>query len=406
MATLTLDRSRPALLLTGATGHIGSSWLPLLRHRYPHHQLILLLRTQADLSRFSTDGTLALAGDLTRKNLGLAPAVYAQLTCSLQQIIHCAANVRFSAPLDESRAINLEGTRRLLDLAARSRSFEKFAHLSTLYVVGDRSGEIAEEPAAPGRFLSAYQQSKFEAEQLVLGAGRHVPSAIYRLSTSIGDSKTGHVRQFNYFHQLLRLALSNQLPVIPAHENAPIDLVTSDWAVSVLDCLFAKHFTPGQILHVCAGPEQSLTAPQLIDFTFNFLEQHPATGFNRRWRRPQPVGLSEFSRYAARFLNSGSCRKLWQSLAYFLPHLAIPQAFQNTKSLALLAGQNFAAPPICQSLLKVFAYCVETDWGHRLQPSGLSPKNLLHNAFPGSVQDSELYPMGNCTSHLESEREA
>jgi thioester reductase-like protein len=364
MISLPLDPSRPALLLTGATGLLGSCWLPLLQTRYSDHQIVLLVRNETSTARLSPTGIRTLIGDLTEPDLGLSPSTYLLLSRALQQIVHCAADIRFSVSLGQSRATNLEGTRRLLNLARQSRSFKKFAHLSTVYVVGDRAGECNEEPATPGCFLSAYQQSKFEAEQLVLDAAPDVPSAIYRLSTVIGDSVTGHVRQFNYFHQLLRLALTNRLPFVPAHENASIDLITSDWAVSVLDQLFAEHFAPGQILHICAGSHESLTARQLVEFTFDFFDQHPATASSKRGQRPKPVDLSEFLRYAGRFLSTGTPQRFWRSLGQFLPHLGIPQSFRNGKSAALLAGRNLAPPPIGESLSKVISYCIQSNWGY------------------------------------------
>jgi thioester reductase-like protein len=370
------DPSRSTILLTGGTGLIGSAWLPILQARHPDDQLVVLVRKQPDVARFALAQICALQGDLTQPSLGLSPHVYRQLACSLRTIVHCAADIRFSTSLDESRAINLEGTRRLLQLASQSRRFEKFAHLSTVHVVGDRPGEFAEGRAVPGRFLSAYQQSKFEAEQLVLSMAPHVPSAIYRLSTVIGDSVTGHVRQFNYFHQLLRLALASQLPMVPAHASAPIDLITSDWAVSALDRLFAGHFAAGQILHVCAGPERSLTAHQLIDFTFDFYDQHPATASLRRGARPEPVPLAEFSRYAERFLATGAHAKLWQSLSSFLPLLGIPQSFRNSTALGLLGDAKPPLPPIQQTLPKVMSYCLESNWGRHSQSQSLLPEAL------------------------------
>jgi nucleoside-diphosphate-sugar epimerase len=375
-APANFDPSRPTILLTGATGLIGGAWLPLLQARYPGHQLTVLARNQLDVVRFAAARICVLQGDLTQPDLGLPSHVYRQLACSLRMIVHCAADIRFSTSLAESRAVNLEGTRRLLQLASQSSRFEKFAHLSTVHVVGDRSGEFSECCATPGRFLSAYQQSKFEAEQLVLSMAPHVPSAIYRLSTVIGDSATGHVRQSNYFHQLLRLALANQLPIIPAHKSAPIDLITSDWAVPALHHLFAGHFAAGQILHVCAGPEDSLTAHQLIDLTFDFFDQHPATASLRRGTRPQPVPLSEFSRYAERFLATGAHAKLWRSLSQFLPLLGIPQLFRNYTALGLLGGVDASRPPIQQTLPKVMSYCLESNWGRHSQSQPLLPEAL------------------------------
>ena len=58
-------------------------------------------------------------------------------------IIHSAASVSFTLPLDEARAINLDGTRRMLDFAelARERGgLDRYGHVSTAYVAGDHTG--------------------------------------------------------------------------------------------------------------------------------------------------------------------------------------------------------------------------------------------------------------------------
>ena len=63
--------SQPTILLTGATGLIGSAWLPLLKARYPDRQLAVLARKEPDMARFQ--GICAFRGDLTQPHLGLPP---------------------------------------------------------------------------------------------------------------------------------------------------------------------------------------------------------------------------------------------------------------------------------------------------------------------------------------------
>lgn len=360
-----LECSDRAFLLTGATGLVGRTWLPILKSRRPEMQIIAIVRRPEDVVRLSRPGVIALLGDLTKPDLGLQKPDYQILLKTVEEMIHCAADIRFSSSLEEARSINVNGTQNLLNLARHSQRCEKFAHLSTVYVVGDRTGDFQEKPVQPGRFLSPYQQSKYEAEEIVLRAANEVPAAIYRLSTVIGDSKSGHVQQFNYFHQLLKLALSNPLPVIPSEPDAPIDLITSDWAVAALDHLFTECFTPGEIFHICAGPERSLTANSLIDFTFNFFEGHPRRAATWHLRRPQLMSLPEFEQYAQQSLANGLRHRFWQSLSRFLPHLGLSQSFRHSKTSAALTPTKLAHPPIRESLTKVLGYCCETNWGQQ-----------------------------------------
>ena len=62
----------------------------------------------------------------------------------MSAIIHAAAAVRFSTPLEESRAVNTKGTEQLLRLAFDCPNLKRFAHISTIFVAGRMEGEIRE----------------------------------------------------------------------------------------------------------------------------------------------------------------------------------------------------------------------------------------------------------------------
>ncbi len=59
-----------------------------------------------------------VCGDLTEPGLGLDPGAEREWIAEhVSEIIHCAASVSFDMSLTESRSINVEGTRRVLELA-------------------------------------------------------------------------------------------------------------------------------------------------------------------------------------------------------------------------------------------------------------------------------------------------
>ncbi|MFQ5458477.1 MAG: SDR family oxidoreductase, partial [Myxococcota bacterium] len=96
----------------------------------------------------------ALRGDLTEERLGLSPSAFETLAGEVTHIIHAAATTRFDLPLAEAKAINLEGTRRVLALAKRAADarLERYVHVSTAYVSGDRNGRIFEKDLWEGQF--------------------------------------------------------------------------------------------------------------------------------------------------------------------------------------------------------------------------------------------------------------
>ena len=89
-------------------------------------------------------GVVAVQGDVTQLRLGLTDPLYTQLTSSISEIIHCAADTRFGISLGQSRAVNTEGTRNLLNLARECRQLQKFVYISTVYVAGRSAGVFCE----------------------------------------------------------------------------------------------------------------------------------------------------------------------------------------------------------------------------------------------------------------------
>ena len=368
-----MSATEPALLLTGATGLVGGELLPSLLAARPDRRLVVLARRPESLLSWSDDPRVrVLAGDLGAPHLGLDAAQAAELRRTLTEIIHCAAGTRFDLPIEEAREVNVGGTAKVLELARACRRLEKFAHVSTVYVAGRLSGLIPEALLRRrGGFCNSYQQSKREAEELVAGAMGEIPAAIFRLSSIIGDSATGRVRQFNHVHQLLKLFPQNVLPVAPGAPGASIDMVPTDWAVGALAHLYEQGFAPGRVYQICAGPQGSLKVREMMAITQELFETHPA---GRRWlpiRVPKLVSLPEYERWADKSRRAGDrlLNELLRVLGLFLPHLGIRQAFDNQLALAGLAGSGLVLPPVAQTYRKVVAYCLETDWGRRLSPS-------------------------------------
>jgi len=356
----------PALLLTGVTGLVGGGLLTHLLDTRPERQICAITR-QRDriLTLNQLPQVVALHGDLVHPQLGLDKQMYATLQSCVTEVIHCAAETRFSLPVEQARMTNTVGTQNLLTFARSCRRLEKFAHLSTVYVVGRSIGYFDEAPLYhDSGFCNTYQLSKYEAEELVMQAMQDLPAAIFRLSSIMGDSQTGRVQQFNYVHQLLRLFPRNVLPVAPGEPNAPIDVIPSDWAIPVLAYLFESNFVAGWIYHICAGPEHSFSVREMFDLTVSTFESHP---IGRTWlpiRVPELVSLATFEKFVEssrregdRFLN-----ELLRTLGYFLPHLGMFQAFENRKTMDALAPSGLTLPETRDCYSKVIQYCLETNW--------------------------------------------
>lgn len=364
------------LLLTGATGLVGGELLCALAAANPNRRIGVLVRNPGKLRIEERLANVeVLHGDLTAPQLGLADAQIKQLRSDLAEVLHCAAETRFSLPLDEIRRTNVLGTENLLKLASNCSHLRKFGYVSTVYVAGRTQGRISEAPIVSSpAFSNSYQQSKFEAEQVVLSYAQQIPVAIFRLSSIIGDSQTGHVGQFNYVHHLLRLFPRNALPMIPGKPDAPMDLVPNDWVIPALAFLFDKRFVPRGIVHLCAGTENSLTLREMIALTSEIFESHPQANRWKPIRVPQMVSLSDYQDFAKERLRGGDrlLRELLRVLDFFLPQLAFHQEFETQHTANLLAGSGLRFPPIRDTYANVVKYCLDTNWGQNDRASQVS----------------------------------
>ena len=104
-------------------------------------------RLRAVLHRVQAPATgraVAIAGDLTAPRLGLGER-HDEIAAGVGTVIHSAASVAFDLPIEEARAINVEGTRRVLDFAGAVPDLQRVAYVSTAYVAGDRRGTVYED---------------------------------------------------------------------------------------------------------------------------------------------------------------------------------------------------------------------------------------------------------------------
>jgi nucleoside-diphosphate-sugar epimerase len=339
--------AQPLLLLTGGTGFVGRALAPHLQRA---HRVVVLSRN---------DHPAVLRGDVSQPLLGLSTERYRDLQQSLTDIVHAAADIRFESPLAASRATNREGTRHLLDLARGCPHLRRFAHIGTVYVNGLRRGDFHEEPIPAGHgYINTYQQSKHEAEALVLAAMSEIPAVIYRMSTVVADSPLGVVSQFNYVHQLIRHLPESPWPVIPGDPQASLDLIDNQWATAALAHLFEHHFQPGSIRHLCAGPEGSLPILDAFRLGREALESLGAGPVHV----PELVPPAEFHRYLALHPTS-AMRGMASVLSRFLPLLSLANRYHNSLASADLASSGLVRADVRNYFGKVVKYCVETNWG-------------------------------------------
>jgi dihydroflavonol-4-reductase len=184
------------ILVTGAGGFIGRHLLA--RCRAEGRAVRALVRRPDRSQTAELPGVEWVTGDLTE------PTTLAGIAEGVEEVFHLAGII--TAPREERAAYwtpNVQGTRNLLQTFRREKGpLKKFIFCSSVGAMGPLSRLPADETAAcrPRNF---YEQSKYQAEEVVRQFGREsgVPAAIVRPSWVYGP---GDPRTLKLFQALAR----------------------------------------------------------------------------------------------------------------------------------------------------------------------------------------------------------
>ncbi|MEU3465699.1 SDR family oxidoreductase [Streptomyces sp. NPDC006733] len=282
---------------------------------------------------------------------------------AVTRIVHAAAVTRFNVERDLAEAVNVHGTVRLLAFAERCAHLRRFALLSTLYAVGSRTGDIAEEPSVPVGFVNHYEWSKWAAEEHVLDAADRIPVSVLRLPTIIADDDSGRVTQYNVFHNTLKLFHYGLLSLLPGDERTPLALATAAFTVTAVTRLLDPAVAGG-VYHVCPGPERTPALGELVDTAFTVFARD--AGFRRRGLlRPVPCDRESFEDLllAATGLRAGPLHQSLASVSPFAAQLYLPKTFRNDALRAAWPGGT--APDPYALTEAVCTRLVASKWGRR-----------------------------------------
>jgi thioester reductase-like protein len=276
-----------AVLLTGATGFVGREVLSRFLSR-DDRDVYALVRASDDVQageRLPAHGRLtAVAGDIEEPGLGLSEETAQRLRRDVTTVLHCAASVSFELPLEESRRVNVDGTRHMAGFARTCPGLERFSYVSTAYVAGEPGGVFREDQLAVGQsFRNAYEQSKFEAEVALRSEAGDLPLQILRPSIVVGDSATGRTTSFNVLYGPLKAFARGAMRAIPARRESPVDIVPVDYVADRVHELATDG--PDGTFHLVAG-RNATTVGRLLQLSSIELDRpEPAVLPPRLYRR-------------------------------------------------------------------------------------------------------------------------
>jgi len=360
-------------VLTGGTGFLGGEVLTRLLERDERPVYVLIRaeddkRAEARLNGLLesllgsaepwSDRAIAVRGDVTQAWLGISSRRRDWLADRADRILHCAASVSFTMPLDEQRQINLHGTRRMLELArlcAQRGGLESFVHVSTAYVAGTQPGPFAEEDLDVGQgFRNPYERTKFEAELLLRERAWGLPIQILRPSIVVGDSATGWTPTFNVLYGPMKAFARGAYPLIPADRSAPVDVVPVDF---VADSILALAGRPGTTYHLTASDRAS-SVGELIELG-SAAASRPAPRVLPPWlyrRLIHPLLVRRGSEARRRALR--------RSEVYF-PYFTMRTRYDNSAARDALASRGIEAPPLASYFDRLMSFAQAVDWGRR-----------------------------------------
>ena len=365
------------LLLTGATGFLGMELLARYLERTDRTVYALVrarddaeaqARLQAAVERVVPapgrfdHRLLAIRGDVALPGLGLSRSRRLALAEAVTEIVHAAASVSFTLPLEEAREINVEGTRRLLELAelcTMHGSLRRFSHVSTAYVAGDASGVFGEDDHDVGQaFRNTYERTKWEAERLVREHAERLPVQVFRPSIVVGERETGWTAAFNVIYAPLRAyATGASLPVIPGRRSAPVDVVPVDYVADAIFELASRADGAGRTYSLAAG-ERASSVGELTALS--------AQAFGRRRPLTVPPALYGATVHPLLLRRAGGARRAWLRQAPVLfPYFALRVRHDTVRAQEALAAAGLGPPPLATYFERLVGFAEAAQWGRR-----------------------------------------
>jgi nucleoside-diphosphate-sugar epimerase len=354
------------IFLTGATGFLGQYLLQQLLQR--GHQVWALYRNESKKEK--TEQILNQEGVDTLSRLNWIKGDVVTLDQSWPEwekalpslrkadhILHNAASLRFKLNAEgEPRRTNLESAKALWRFT-RKRPLQ--VHLiSTAYVCGlIPAGTIYEVNHPRGQFASAYDESKWEAEQIWAGQ-----ATILRPGVIVGNSRTGRCSSFTGWYiiakggylmdQFLKAApdydrqdLQIQVPMDP---RATLNLVPVDYVAEAAVRLIEDPGNHNRIFH--------LTHPR------------PPT---HEWSHQ--VLCRRFQLGGIRFVGPGQAvskpddpikQMIWDQVRRMYAYFNNNPFFDRSQTDRALS--DLTVPEINETLInKLLDYAISQDWGQK-----------------------------------------
>ncbi len=208
-------------------------------------------------------GAVAIAGGLDRQFLGVGSETYQGLVRSLRAVYHAAAEVSVTKSYRQLRAANVDGTRRLLELATtdRLKAFHLVSSLNVALLIAQATQAMPfEESTLPERLTGelaagagGYGLSKWVAEWMVQRVFTHTGGAfkasIGRPALITWSSTSGAANLSDWLSRLLLSCLATGTVIDEGAGGVPRWVAETEGSARGLD-LVPVDFVARSIVHL------------------------------------------------------------------------------------------------------------------------------------------------------------
>lgn len=352
--------------LTGSTGFLGSEFLRTLCLMGSVTQIIAFVPETTHLTAAEKlDRLYAKWKPEEKKDISKITVVPLRLGGSYMSCLgkfssnfnfffHLAGLTDLNPSLETARRNNVFATQEALRIAEQSPVLERFIHLSTAYVCGERDELIKEDDASVLSFNNHYERTKYESELAVKRSG--IPFTIIRPSIIVGRSTDGFYPYTKVIYSLWKAWLRGIAPRIPVDSDSCVDIVPLDWVCSVIWELSHHAHAQGEIFHACAGEDRQKNL-YLIEMASRIFEIKPPQTCPQKvlkWiRNPIIAPLVPYD-----------LRKLIDEFSQLLIYMnSKKRLFSMEKTNTILSKKNLQLAPFDQWGEVIFNYCRKSLWG-------------------------------------------
>jgi thioester reductase-like protein len=341
------------IFLTGAPGFLGTRLLRRLGRKHPGGRFALLIqpkfreKAERELRRLDLAGRTELfEGDITAPGLRLGEADRERLAGLVTRAYHLAAVYDLAIPKEVGHAVNVEGTRHVLNFLEACERLAVFAYVSTAYVSGRRTGLIREDELRhEAGFKNHYERTKYEAEVLVQERRGRIPTVIYRPGIVVGDSATGETEKFDgpyFLLKVLRRLPPYTLMTRVGAGDKPVSVVPVDFVTEAMAAL-TEPARAGQTFHLTAP--DPLTAREMIAVFLRLLGK-------RAVFVPVPPAV-------ARALTQTPVGRLLGLTPQLVDYFDFPAYYDRRRAEAALAEESIRCPRLVEYAPQMVRYLEE-----------------------------------------------